>query len=347
LTISSIRILVVDDFAPWRSLLQTILQERPELQIVCEATDGLEAIQKARELQPDLILLDIGLPILNGIEAARRIRSLAPKSKILFISENYSADIAREALSTGGLGYVIKSDAGIELLTAVDAVILGKQFISARLAEHIGSGIANTQTTDRLRIKEILESFTPRLPRNQAATHRHEVHFYSDDTFPLNGLSRFVGASLMNGSVVVAIATEPHRDRFIEGLQGCGLDIRGAMNRGSFTMLDVAETTSGFMISGSVDPVRYLEGLADMAESALRASKSEHPRIAVCGELAVPLLAQGNTDAAIQIEQLSNEFATAYAMDILCVYPSESAPGEESSPVRQRICAEHSTIYSH
>src|SRR5262245_18482139 len=102
-----------------------MLQKNPELEIVGEATDGLEAVQKAQELQPDLILLDIGLPALNRIEAARRISTLSPKSIILFVSENYSAEIAMEALRVGGHGYVIKSDAGSELLPAIGAVMLG------------------------------------------------------------------------------------------------------------------------------------------------------------------------------------------------------------------------------
>jgi DNA-binding NarL/FixJ family response regulator len=131
---SSIRVLVVDDFAPWRRLLHTILGEKPELQIVGDVADGLEAVHKARELQPDLILIDIGLPTLNGLEAARQIRKVASKAKILFLSENHSPDIVREALCTGGCGYVIKSDAGTELLDAVEAAIRGKQFVSARVA---------------------------------------------------------------------------------------------------------------------------------------------------------------------------------------------------------------------
>jgi DNA-binding NarL/FixJ family response regulator len=139
-----VRVLIVDDFAPWRRLLCSLLLERQELQVVGEAADGLEAVQKTLELQPDLILLDIGLPTLNGIDAARRIRSLAPETKILFLSENYSPDIARGALSTGGSGYVIKSDAGIELLVAVEAVILGKQFVSARLAGRISPSVGET-----------------------------------------------------------------------------------------------------------------------------------------------------------------------------------------------------------
>lgn len=140
---SSVRVLVADDFAPWRRLLHSILRENPDLEVVCEVSDGLDAVQKARELQPDLILLDIGLPTLNGMEAARQIRTIAPKAKILFVSESYSMDIARGTLSAGGCGFVIKSDAGIELLAAVEAVFLGRQFVSARLAAQGISGVTS------------------------------------------------------------------------------------------------------------------------------------------------------------------------------------------------------------
>jgi CheY-like chemotaxis protein len=106
------------------------------LQIVGEVSDGLEAVQKAQELQPDLIVLDIGLPTLNGIEAARRIRKLSPESKILFMSQESSADVVQEALALGALGYVVKVHAGSDLLPAVGAVLGGRQFVSASLAAH-------------------------------------------------------------------------------------------------------------------------------------------------------------------------------------------------------------------
>jgi len=145
---SPIRVLVVEDYEPWRRYFSTALQKQPELQVIGEVSDGLEAVQKAEELQPDLILLDIGLPTLNGIEAARRIRKVSPASRILFVSENRSADIAEEALSTGASGYVVKSDTGSELLPAVKAVLEGKRFISASLAGHflVTTALSTTQT---------------------------------------------------------------------------------------------------------------------------------------------------------------------------------------------------------
>jgi len=106
------------------------------LQIVGEASDGLEAVQKAEELQPDLIVLDIGLPSLDGIEAARRIRKLSPESKILLMSEESCAEVVQEALALGALGYVLKAQAGSELLAAVDAVLEDRQFVSRGLSGH-------------------------------------------------------------------------------------------------------------------------------------------------------------------------------------------------------------------
>jgi DNA-binding NarL/FixJ family response regulator len=124
-----VRVLVVDDFEPFRQFVCSTLEKRAGLQVVGEAADGLEAVQKAAELKPDLILLDIGLPTMNGIEAARQIRNLVPESRIVFVSQESSADVVEEALSTGAWGYVVKARAGSQLLAAVDAVILGKQFV--------------------------------------------------------------------------------------------------------------------------------------------------------------------------------------------------------------------------
>ena len=128
-----VRILVVDDFLPYRQFVSSILQERPGWQVTGEASDGLEAVQRAEELQPDLILLDIGLPKLNGIEAAGRIRNLAPQSKILFVSQESSADVVEEALRLGARGYILKAYAQRDLLAAVEAVLEGKRFVSSGL----------------------------------------------------------------------------------------------------------------------------------------------------------------------------------------------------------------------
>jgi DNA-binding NarL/FixJ family response regulator len=120
---STVRILVVDDYEPWRRFVRAALQKRPELQIVGEASDGLEAVQKTQELRPDMVLLDVGLPSLCGIEAARQLQRLSSESKVLFVSQESCPDVVQEALSTGACGYVVKKYAS-DLLSAMDTILV-------------------------------------------------------------------------------------------------------------------------------------------------------------------------------------------------------------------------------
>ena len=128
------RVLVVEDFAAFLQVVRSTLAERPDVQVIGEVADGLEGVQKAELLEPDLVLLDIGLPTLNGIEAARQIRKLAPASKIIFVSQESSSEVVQEALKLGAWGYVVKTRASSDLLAAVDAFLEGRQFVSVGLS---------------------------------------------------------------------------------------------------------------------------------------------------------------------------------------------------------------------
>src|SRR5690242_19699305 len=130
-----VTILVVDDFEPFRRFVCPILEREAGLRIIGEASDGLEAVQKIEELQPDLILLDIGLPGLNGMEVARRASKLAPKARILFVSQESSFDVVQDALGLGALGYVHKQHGASELRDAVKTVLAGRQFVSSSLKD--------------------------------------------------------------------------------------------------------------------------------------------------------------------------------------------------------------------
>jgi len=314
---SLFQVLVVDDYEPWRSFASKTLHQKPQLQVVSEASDGLEAVHKAERLQPDLILLDIGLPTINGIEAARRILQHAPKTKILFVSEQRSPEIVNKALRMGAQGYVVKSKAATELLAAVEAVLQGKQFLSASLTV----ALSNT-------------------------TRRHEVGFYSDDQRLLEDVTQFIAAALKAGSAAVVIATESHRNNLLPRLQAQGVEIDGAIAQGRYIALDVKDALSTFMVDATLNPVRFMEAFGNLIVTAAKAANTEHRRVAVFGEGTHLLWTQGHVDAAIQDEELCNELTKRYEVDILCGYSVGSVQGEMDSHLFQKICAEHSVVHS-
>jgi DNA-binding NarL/FixJ family response regulator len=130
---SVIRILVVDDHEVVRRAVCSLLASDPIVNVISQTADGEQAVLKAEELKPDLVLLDIGLPGISGIEAAKRIRSVSPASRIIFLSQHDSLHVVEDAVRVGGHGYVAKMDAASDLLTAVRAVGEGKRFVSQRI----------------------------------------------------------------------------------------------------------------------------------------------------------------------------------------------------------------------
>jgi CheY-like chemotaxis protein len=314
----SIRILVVEDHAPFRDFVRSVLEVRSELQIIDEVADGIRAVQKAQELHPDLILLDIGLPMLNGIEAARRIRHLSPTSKILFVTENRSREIAEEVVRSGFGGYVVKSDAASDLLPAVEAALQGKHFVSASLIP-----------LQKVKIRV-----------------RHEAGFYSDDRWFLEDVTQFIGTALKAGNAAIVAATESHRNSLLSSLRAYGLDIGSAIEESRYIACDAADVLSTFMLNGMPDRIRFARAFSHLILKAAAVAKVQHPRVAIFGECAHLLMAEGNTEAAIQMEMLGNELVNAYDVDILCGYSLHRSYDGMDAHMYQRICAEHSAVHS-
>ena len=277
-----LRILVVEDHAPFRHLICAALRRRAELQTI-EAADGLEAVQKADELQPDLVLLDIHLPKMDGFEVARQIRRLAPPARLLFMSQESSPDIVRKALSLGARGYVQKVSAAADLLPAIDAVLAGLHFVSRSVA-----------------LSE---------PKEAPAPRRHEILFCPDDAAVVDGFTRYIAAALNAGNAAIALVTESHRTYLLQELRAQGVSIDDALECGTCLLFDA---------DVAPDPVRFLEAIDGVRAAAAKAGKA-HPRVAFCGERAGRLWAAGRTAEAVQLEQLCGELAQD--VDILCAYP--------------------------
>jgi CheY-like chemotaxis protein len=296
-----VRILVVEDYAPFRRITCAALQRRAEFEIF-EAVDGLEALQKIEELQPDLILLDINLPSLHGFAVAARVGELAPHARLVFISLESSPDIVRHGFRLGGHGYIHKQRAGTDLFPAIDAVLGGQRFVSSSLA------------------------FSE--PTSHPDPHRHEILFCSDDAVIVDGLSRFIAAALNAGGGAIAVATESHRNHLLRELRTQGVDIDGAIARGTYLSFEADEAR---------DFDRFLDAINGVREAA-RAGKP-HPRVSLCGERAGRLWAAGRTAEAVQLEQLCSELPRD--IDILCLYP---IPFTEGDQALKHMCAEHTAV---
>ena len=297
---------MVEDFGPFRRFICSKLESMAEFHIT-QASDGFEAIQKAEELQPELILLDIGLPKMDGIQVARHIRKVVPHAKILFLSANSDPDLIREALGLGALGYIHKPRVERDLLPAIHAAVESKQFV--------GLGLDLAKSTD------------------WGLPHRHEIVFSSDNELLQDSLARFIAAALMAGDAAIVWATEPHRDNLRQRLKARGVGIDAAIRAGTYIAADAAETA---------DPVHLAAVIRSLIQAAYAAGK-EHPRVAVCGERAGRLWGEGRIDEAIRLEQLLNELAKDLDdVDILCVYPEPQ--GHDDKEAFGRLCAEHSEM---
>ena len=145
---------------------------------------------------------------------------------------------------------------------------------------------------------------------------------------------------------LIVVATESHRDSLLSRLQAYGLDIGAAIEQGRYISLDAADTLSTFMLNDMPDPVRFLKLLGNLIATAAKAAKGEQARVAIFGEMCHLLWAQGNAEAAIQVEKLGNQLAKTYDVDILCGYSLGSVQGGMDSHIFQRICAEHSAVHS-
>jgi len=302
------RILIVEDHDLWRRLICTSLAGRAETETF-EVSDGPAAIEEAARLQPAVILLDLRLPGLGGLDVARQLPRLAPRSKVLFASHEVDPDVIHHTLRLGA-GYLHKLRCDADLRGAIEAVLEGRRFVSSVLAS----------------------------PHHR----HHEVLFYGDAGLVIDEFSRFAGARIRAGHAAIVLATASHREGIVRTLRGAAIDIDEAIERGRCLLLDAAATLETVMVDGVPDCVRFLEGLRRLIDAASSATNVEHPRVAICGECVGLLCSKGDLESAVALEQAGHDLVTASEVDILCAYPQPRWANDDRT--FGRVCRQHSAV---
>lgn len=313
---SGLRVLVVEDHARFRRVICDLLQQRADLLIVGEAADGLDAICQAEALRPDVVMLDIGLPMLSGIEVAGRIRAIVPNAKLMFVTNESSMEVVEQAFSRGAHGYVYKPRAHRDVLPVLEAIIRGGRFVSGGL-ERIGQG-------------------------DSLSSHRHDVVFCASDAVLIGAFTRFIAGELREGNAVVAVVTAEHERRLQSSLEASHVDVALAIRQQRYLPVNVSELLAKATVNGCPDPLRYLDAAGDLLTDFTRRATDHHARVAACGEGTSIFWRHGHVEAAIQLEHLWDEIAMSRPMDILCAYPL--AARDESVPAVRRLCAEHTAV---
>jgi DNA-binding NarL/FixJ family response regulator len=312
-------VLVVDDYEPWRRRVAAELEKSGRWHVVGECVDGGDAVTEAAAREPDVIILDIRLKTMNGIEAARRILAGDPNARILFLTGQQSPDVAEAALATGGRGYLLKPEAGGTLLRALEAVAAGARFVSPGLP------------------RTVVDAITP--PANG---HRHRAVFGSPEAVG-DEYARFAEAGLAHGRAVVVVAPRTALESIQAWLEARGVSVGRAIDEGRYQALEVDPGLVELMPDGRYDRERFRVAAHSLLDGAAKVAPAR--RVAVCGEIAPRLWKDGRADVAIDIERLWDRAVKASGADLLCGYAVDDsclADGEYS--VFREICGVHQTV---
>ena len=318
LSLTSVRrVLIVEDFEPFRQILCALLRRRADVRIVGEASDGLDAIAQAKALRPDIVVLDINLPRLSGIDAAVQIHSAVPDAKLLFVTNEPSLEVVHQAFSTGAHGYVYKPRVHRDVLAVLEAILDGARFISGGL-ERIARG------------------------GNALASHRHHVLFASTDAIVVEAFSRFIARVLGHDGTVIALMTKAHDTTVRCRLQASPVDVTAAIRQNRYIVIDVEALIEKGTVNGRPEATRLMNVAGELLTDAEARAAAREATLAACGECAPTLWAQGHFETAIELEHLWDELALNRGLEVLCPYRLVAHAERDASV--QRVCAQHTTV---
>ena len=352
----SVRILIVDDNETVRRGLRSFLSSRTDFSICGEAADGLDAIEKTKALQPDIVLMDITMPRMSGLDSTRIIRRELPESKIIIISQNDPAIIHRQAGEVGAAGSVAKADVSRDLIPMIENLCQRNTEIAAIRTSQKGHApdvlIPEGSVSHRSKFgmegkigghmngDDHNEPWCSLLA--DAAPRDHIVQLYQDEKFLSRAVCRFAVSAINHGEGVILVPTSEHWNALRPRLEAEGVDIKATQASGQLTVVDADQLLPEFMRGAMPDAPLFL-GLA--GETIARAHGGDRfTKVRWWGEMVNVLWERGDVAASMGLEDLFHRLAHDQEIAIFCSFLMDNFDGDVHARMLPRLGQNHSHL---
>jgi DNA-binding NarL/FixJ family response regulator len=351
-----LRILIVDDHESVRRGVRSLLSGREEWSICGEAEDGLEAIEKAKRLQPDIVLMDITMPRMDGVQATKVIRQKVPEAKVILISQNGSSVGRRQAADADARDFVAKIDLSRDLLPTIERVAgqrNPKMMSDRRGGERVAlSDVlpASPPSSEEPAFKQKMGGRMSQDIQNEpwcglldaAAPRDHIVQLYQDEQFLSRAVCRFAVSAINHGEGVILVPTSAHWNALRPRLEAEGVDIKAAQSCGQLTVVDADKLLPQFMRNAMPDAPLFL-GLAGETVAQARGG-DRFTKVRWWGEMVNVLWERGDVAASMGLEDLFHKLAHDRNIAIFCSFLMDNFDGDVHARMLPRLGQNHSHL---
>ena len=306
------RVLLADDHV---GMLESVARAiGADFDVVAMVTGGRQALEASHRLEPDLIVLDITMPDLDGFGTARELKRMGSRAKIVFLSMHDGDEYMREAIACRANGYVLKTRVHADLVVALEHALAGSLFVPS---------VPSLAATDQC---------------------GHAAYFYTDDDVFVDVAARFLDAAIRQGDVIAVTLDEANRKAVAHRLQAWGWDPAQMKEQGRYLESDAADAVAQVIRDGRLDTNRLTEMIDGLERARLASGQGPQSRLTICGTMSVLLCQDGNVDAAIQLERTWDDLTRTGRFLTLCAYPLECLRPDATPDLFTDICSHHSVV---
>ena len=333
-----VEVLIADDHDGLRRAIRSVIESEPAYRVCGEARDGVDAVDKARQLRPDIVLMDVNMPRMDGLQATAIIQREFADCTVIVVTQNETTIAREQARIAGADGFVANSDLSRDLFSTMRRVAMENNSRpnlkkSERVKRDGKTGSAHGVANEGEPWSGLLVS---------AAPSDHIVQLYQDQEFLNRAVCRFAAAAITNGEGVILVPTVAHWDAFRPRLESEGVDVKAAEKRGQLTVVDADNLLPTFMRGGMPDSPVFL-GLAQNVVSKARGD-GRYPKVRWWGEMVNILWERGDVAASMALEDQFDQLAHEQDIAIFCSFLMDNFDGDVHARMLPRLGENHSHL---